>query len=47
MLFNTLLAIRLPDIFADDEAAEELMRCAFRGKLDVVLDATGAAGTRS
>lgn len=42
MLFNTLLAIRLPDIFEDDEAAEELMRCAFRGKLDVVLDATAA-----
>ena len=47
MLFNTLLAIRLPDIFEDDEAAEELMRCAFRGKLDVVLDASGATWTRS
>jgi len=47
MLFNTLLAIRLPDIFEDDEAAEELMRCAFRGKLGVVLDATGAKWTHS
>ncbi|MEC5148658.1 TetR/AcrR family transcriptional regulator [Cryobacterium sp. GrIS_2_6] len=44
MLFNTLLAIRLPDIFEDDEAAEELMRCAFRGKLDVVLAATASTG---
>ncbi|MET0955309.1 MAG: TetR/AcrR family transcriptional regulator [Cryobacterium sp.] len=42
MLFNTLLAIRLPDIFHEDPAAEELMRCTFRGKLDVVLDATAA-----
>jgi TetR/AcrR family transcriptional regulator len=42
MLFNTLLAIRLPDIFDEDPAAEELMRCAFRGKLDVVLEATAA-----
>ena len=47
MLFNTLLAIRLPDIFEEDEAAEELMRCAFRGKLGVVLDATGAKWTHS
>jgi hypothetical protein len=47
MLFNTLLAIRLPDIFEDDEAAAELMRCAFRGKLDVVLDASGAKWTHS
>ncbi|MCU1444703.1 TetR/AcrR family transcriptional regulator [Cryobacterium sp.] len=43
MLFNTLLAIRLPDVYDDDEAAAELMRCAFRGKLDVVLSATAAA----
>ena len=42
MLFNTLLAIRLPDIFDDDPAAAELMRYAFRDKLDVVLDATAA-----
>jgi len=41
MLFNTLLALRLPDVFDDDEAAEELMRCAFRAKLDLVLGATG------
>ena len=42
MLFNTLLAIRLPDIFDDDEAAQELMRCTFRTKLDMVLGASGA-----
>jgi len=42
MLFNTLLAIRLPDIFDEDPDAAELMRCTFRGKLDVVLSATAA-----
>jgi TetR/AcrR family transcriptional regulator len=42
MLFNTLLAIRLPDIFDEDPDAAELMRCTFRGKLDVVLGATAA-----
>ena len=42
MLFNTLLAIRLPDIFTEDPDAAELMRCTFRGKRDVVLDATAA-----
>ncbi len=41
MLFNTLLAIRLPDIFDEDEAAQELMRCTFRTKLDLVLDVSG------
>ena len=41
MLFNTLLAIRLPDIFDDDEAAQELMRCTFRTKLDLVLGVSG------
>ncbi len=42
MLFNTLLAIRLPDVFDEDPDAAELMRCTFRGKLDVVLGATAA-----
>jgi len=47
MLFNTLLAIRLPDIFDEDADAAELMRCAFRGKLDVVLGATAAEATHN
>jgi TetR/AcrR family transcriptional regulator len=45
MLFNTLLAIRLPDIFEEDEDANELMRVTFRTKLDVVLGAAGGAET--
>lgn len=42
MLFNTLLALRLPDSYDDDEAARELMDCTFLTKLDLVLDASAA-----
>lgn len=42
MLFNTLLAIRLPDVFDDDEAARELMEFTFRSKLGLVLGVSGA-----
>lgn len=37
MLFNTLLALRLPDIFNDDATANEMMRATFRTKLDLVM----------
>ncbi|GAB3123967.1 TetR/AcrR family transcriptional regulator [Glaciibacter psychrotolerans] len=42
MLFNTLLALRLPDAYDNDEAARELMDCTFRTKLDLVLGASAA-----
>ncbi|MFC6357340.1 TetR/AcrR family transcriptional regulator [Luethyella okanaganae] len=42
MLFNTLLALRLPDVFDDDEAARELMECTFSTKLDLVLGVSGS-----
>ena len=38
MLFNTLLALRLPDSFNDDDTVEELMRATFHTKLDLVID---------
>ncbi|MFT2817831.1 TetR/AcrR family transcriptional regulator [Leifsonia sp. A12D58] len=37
MLFNTLLALRLPDSFNDDDTVEELMRATFTSKLDLVI----------
>lgn len=38
MLFNTLLALRLPESFDDDDTVEELMRATFHTKLDLVID---------
>lgn len=37
MLLNTLLGLRLPDSYDEDEAARELLECTFRTKLDLVL----------
>jgi AcrR family transcriptional regulator len=37
MLLNTLLGLRLPDSYGEDEAARELLECTFRTKLDLVL----------
>lgn len=46
MLFNTLLALRLPDDYEVDLRAQELIDCTFRSKLDMVLGvvAKDAAG---
>jgi TetR/AcrR family transcriptional regulator len=41
MLFNTLIALRLPDEYETDPAATELIDCTFRTKLDMVLDVAG------
>lgn len=41
MLFNTLLALRLPDIFNEDATANEMMRATFRAKLDLVMGVAG------
>lgn len=43
MLFNTMLAIRLPDEYETDEAARELIECTFRTKLQMVLDVAGSS----
>ncbi len=40
MLFNTLVAMRMPDdLERGDAAATELLQCSFRSKLDLVLGA--------
>ncbi len=38
MLLNTMLALRLPGEYGTDEEARELLECAFRTKLQMVLD---------
>lgn len=42
MLMNTLLGIRLPDIYDEDETAAELLECTLRAKLPIVLKASRA-----
>lgn len=42
MLLNTLLGIRLPDIYDQDETAGELLECTLRSKLPIVLKASRA-----
>ncbi|MEO7125216.1 MAG: helix-turn-helix domain-containing protein [Nakamurella sp.] len=37
MLFNTLLALRLPDEYEADADVRELIDCTFRSKVDMVL----------
>jgi AcrR family transcriptional regulator len=42
MLMNTLIGIRLPEIYDQDETAEELLECTLRSKLPIVLKASRA-----
>ncbi|WP_205754256.1 MULTISPECIES: TetR/AcrR family transcriptional regulator [Arthrobacter] len=42
MLMNTLIGIRLPDIYQQDSTAEELLECTLRAKLPLVLKASQA-----
>lgn len=42
MLMNTLIGIRLPEIYEQDETAEELLECTLRSKLPIVLRASRA-----
>lgn len=42
MLMNTLIGIRLPEIYDQDETAEELLECTLRSKLPIVLKASKA-----
>lgn len=37
MLFNTLIALRMTDAYGADDRVDELVGCAFRTKLDLVL----------
>ncbi|MFH5879912.1 hypothetical protein [Arthrobacter sp. NA-172] len=42
MLMNTLIGIRLPEIYEQDATAEELLECTLRAKLPIVLKASRA-----
>ena len=42
MLMNTLIGIRLPEVYEQDETAEELLECTLRSKLPMVLKASKA-----
>jgi TetR/AcrR family transcriptional regulator len=42
MLFNTLIALRLPDEYETNDAAKELIECTFNTKLAMVLDVAGS-----
>lgn len=42
MLMNTLIGIRLPEIYEQDSTAEELLECTLRAKLPMVLKASRA-----
>lgn len=42
MLMNTLIGIRLPEVYEQDETAEELLECTLRSKLPMVLRASKA-----
>jgi hypothetical protein len=42
MLMNTLIGIRLPEVYEQDETAEELLECTLRSKLPTVLKASKA-----
>lgn len=43
MLFNTLIALRMPDEIEDSTIVDELVTCAFGSKLDTVLEAVARA----
>lgn len=43
MLLNTVIALRIPQEYADDATAKELMDCVFPTQLDTVMRATGVA----
>jgi TetR/AcrR family transcriptional regulator len=43
MLINTLFALRISDDYDTDPAAKELIDCAFRAKVGLVLDAGSSA----
>lgn len=47
MLFNTLIALRLPDEYESDGAARELIDCTFQTKLAMVLDVAGSRAVRN
>lgn len=42
MLMNTLIGIRLPEVYEQDPTAEELLECTLRSKLPMVLKASKA-----
>jgi len=44
MLFNTLVALRMPDEMNDSTLVAELLACTFGSKLDTVLEAVARAG---
>lgn len=40
MLLNTLLTLRMTELYTEDETAHELLACVFSDKLDIVLKST-------
>ena len=42
MLMNTLISLRLPELYGQDAGADELLECTLRAKLSMVLDASRA-----
>ncbi|WP_219816977.1 TetR/AcrR family transcriptional regulator [Arthrobacter sp. GMC3] len=42
MLMNTLISLRLPDVYDEDASAEELLECTLKAKLNMVLDTSRA-----
>ncbi|WP_170133079.1 TetR/AcrR family transcriptional regulator [Arthrobacter livingstonensis] len=46
MLMNTLISMRLPELYGQDATADELLECTLRTKLDVVLAASKRDGVR-
>lgn len=42
MLMNTLISLRLPDVYDEDADARELLECTLQAKLSLVLDVSRA-----